>query len=103
LRKPAILPVKKAWPEPELLISFLTDGMRLVPLDQVLPTIGALLDNYADAPMNFADACVIRLAELNDALTVCTVDEHFRFFHKQGNKPGVLLAPFMEGQAAYGT
>jgi predicted nucleic acid-binding protein len=45
--------------------------------------------------MDFADACVVRLAELNDTLTVCTVDGHFRFFRKNGREPIPLIAPFV--------
>ena len=76
-------------------IESLTGG-RLKPVslvNELLP-ITNLLHHYADAPMDFADACVVRLAELHGTLQVCTVDGHFRFFRKNGKEPISLLAPF---------
>lgn len=59
-----------------------------------LPLLRELLDRYADAPMDFADACVVRLAELHADSAVCTTDGHFRFFRKHGRETISLLAPF---------
>lgn len=72
--------------------------MRLNPvsLANELPALGVLLARYADAPMDFADACVVRLAELHAGATVCTTDGHFRFFRKQGQEVIPLLAPFAD-------
>lgn len=76
-------------------IEFLSHG-RLTPvsLSNELPAIRKLLDRYADAPMDFADACVVRLAELNSGLQVCTVDSQFRFFRQNGDQQISLIAPF---------
>jgi uncharacterized protein len=70
--------------------------LRINPVSLVteLETIGSLLDRYADAPMDFADACVVRLAEIHLDATVCTTDSHFRFFRKNGQDAIQLLAPF---------
>jgi len=43
-----------------------------------------LLTCYADVPMDFADACVVRLAELHPTASVCTVDGDFRVFRRRG-------------------
>lgn len=69
---------------------------RLQPVSLVteLSAISKLLDHYADVPMDFADACIVRLAELNSLLKVCTVDRHFLFFRKNGEQPIPLIAPF---------
>jgi len=69
-------------------------GLTSVPLSGELRALRELLDRYADAPMDFADACVVRLAELQTDVTVCTTDGHFRFFRKNGHEPISLLAPF---------
>ena len=45
-------------------------------------------------PMDFADACVVRLAELHAGGTVCTTDGDFRIFRKNGRESISLLAPF---------
>jgi hypothetical protein len=55
-----------------------------------------LLDQYADAPMDFADACIVRLAELKNDATVCTTDGDFRFYRKNGQELIPLLAPFVQ-------
>jgi len=69
-------------------------GLISVPLSGELRALRELLDRYQDAPMDFADACVVRLAELHADITVCTTDGHFRFFRKNGQEPIRLLAPF---------
>src|SRR5689334_16462375 len=56
--------------------------LRPVLVSEELDAFGSLLHSYADAPMDFADACVVRLAELNPGLAVCTVDSQFSFFRK---------------------
>jgi predicted nucleic acid-binding protein len=52
------------------------------------------MERYKDAPMDFADACVVRMAELNSKAAVCTIDGHFRFFRKSSGEIIALLAPF---------
>ena len=76
-------------------IEFVERG-RLTPASLAgdLPAIRALLERYADAPMDFADACIVRLAELHPTASICTVDGQFRFFRKNGQEPIPLLAPF---------
>jgi uncharacterized protein len=54
----------------------------------------ALMEKYKDAPMDFADACIVRLAELNPDSAVCTTDSHFQFFRKSSGQFISLLAPF---------
>ena len=70
--------------------------VRLQPLSLAnkLEALGALLERYADAPMDFADACVVRLAELHPEATVCTTDTDFRFYRKNDREGIPFLAPF---------
>jgi predicted nucleic acid-binding protein len=68
--------------------------LKVVALSCELQAIQDLLNRYHDAPMDFADACVVRLAELNQSLNVCTVDGQFRFFRKNGKDSIPLIAPF---------
>ena len=63
-------------------------------LGHELESIAKLIHACADAPMDFADACVVRLAELNPGFTVCTTDGQFRFFRKNEREVISLLAPF---------
>jgi len=69
-------------------------GLTPVFLGGEFPVLRELLNRYADTPMDFADACIVRLAELHADGTVCTTDGDFRFFRKNGREPISLLAPF---------
>jgi len=68
--------------------------LQVIPLGSELENIRHLLDRYADSPMDFADACVVRLAELFPGTTVCTTDSHFQFFRQHQRERIPLLAPF---------
>ena len=69
-------------------------GLATASMAGELPVLRDLLDRYADTPMDFADACVVRLTELHADSTVCTTDGHFQFFRKHGRETIPLLAPF---------
>jgi predicted nucleic acid-binding protein len=48
----------------------------------------ALLDKYANRPMDLADACIVRMTELSDACKVWTVDRtDFRIYRRNGRQP----------------
>jgi uncharacterized protein len=80
---------------PSKVIEFVERGrLAVVSLVGDLPVIRELLERYADAPMDFADACIVRLAELHQTASVCTLDGQFRFFRKNGQEPISLVAPF---------
>jgi predicted nucleic acid-binding protein len=53
-----------------------------------------LLRNYADQPMSLADACLVRMAELNDPCQVFTMDRDFLVYRRKGRSIIPLLAPF---------
>src|SRR5882724_9139890 len=47
-------------------IEFVVNGrLKPVPLSNELDAIKILLTRYANAPMDFADACIVRLAEMH--------------------------------------
>jgi predicted nucleic acid-binding protein len=52
------------------------------------------METYADVPMDFADACVTRLAEMFEDSTVCTVDTDFLVYRKNRRSVIPLVAPF---------
>jgi len=68
--------------------------LKPVSLTSELEVIQTLLNRYDDTPMDFADACVVRLAELFPDATVCTADTDFRFYRKNTREIISLLAPF---------
>lgn len=56
-----------------------------------------LMRTYSDLPMWFADACLVRMAELHDDGRVFTVDSDFRVYRKHGNEPIPVLTPEESG------
>ena len=69
------------------------NDLVLVSLAGEISSIRTLMDRYAKTPMDFADACVVRLAELHPGSAVCTTDGHFRVFRKNGREAIDLLCP----------
>ena len=53
-----------------------------------------LLHKYADQPMSVADACLVRMSELNDNCQVFTTDRDFLVYRRKGRSVIPLLAPF---------
>src|SRR4051794_35145244 len=54
----------------------------------------ALLRKYEDQPMSLADACLVRMAELNDNCQVFTTDKDFLVYRRKGRGVIPLLSPF---------
>ncbi len=68
--------------------------LRMVSLAGETSAICSLMETYADVPMDFADACVTRLAEMFEDSTVCTVDTDFLVYRKNRKSVIPLVAPF---------
>ena len=80
---------------PERVLAQLERGrMMVAPLAGEMDTLRSLLKQYQDIGMDFADACVVRLAELTDSVAVCTTDTDFRVYRKHGRQVIPILAPF---------
>lgn len=57
---------------------------------------GALLGmirRYADVPMSLADACLVRLCEINPQSPVLTLDSDFTVYRKNGRQVIEVLCP----------
>jgi len=52
-----------------------------------------LMLKYADAPMSFADACLVRMTEMLTDPIVVTLDRHFRIYRRHGNKSIPCVMP----------
>lgn len=55
--------------------------------------IWRLMKKYRDLPMDFADACLVRMSELNDHCRVWTVDSDFRVYRRHGRQVIPLIFP----------
>jgi predicted nucleic acid-binding protein len=58
------------------------------------PDVWESLRKYADQPMSLADACLVRMAELNDNCQVFTTDRDFLIYRRKGRSVIPLIAPF---------
>ena len=52
-----------------------------------------LLRRYADVPMSFADACLVRMSELHGTARVFTLDSNFRAYRRNSRNVIPLLMP----------
>ena len=55
------------------------------------PSIWRLLEKYADVPMDFADACLVRMSELHPTAQVWTTDSDFQVYRRHGRQAIPLL------------
>jgi uncharacterized protein len=53
-----------------------------------------LLAAYADLPMSFADACLVRMCELHPESAVWTLDRDFRIYRRHRRSSIPLVSPF---------
>ena len=79
----------------ERFVDLLMSDLLRVELDimEEREAIRRLLRKYADRPMSLADACLVRIAELNDGASVLTIDGDFAVYRKHGRRAIALVAP----------
>ncbi|MFN0300371.1 MAG: type II toxin-antitoxin system VapC family toxin [Burkholderiales bacterium] len=53
-----------------------------------------LMQRYRSRPMTFADACLVRMAELKPDAVVWTLDRDFQVYRKQSRQSLSLVAPW---------
>lgn len=53
--------------------------------------LAKLMAKYADAPMDFADACLVDMADLHQTEQILTLDSDFRIYRWGRNRPFKLL------------
>jgi predicted nucleic acid-binding protein len=52
-----------------------------------------LMEKYADVPMSFADACLVRMTEVSPDPTLLTTDTDFRIYRRHGRKAIPYVMP----------
>jgi uncharacterized protein len=61
--------------------------VKVLPTDERdLPDLERLMLKYADRPMDFADATLVRLAEREGLATILTVDRDFEVYRIGGRR-----------------
>ena len=51
-------------------------------LSSELGAVRKLMDRYASVPMSLADACLVRMSELDQKATVVTLDSDFKIYRR---------------------
>jgi uncharacterized protein len=82
-------------PAQHALLELLQNGALQISfsLSEWTTDIKALLGKYADQPMSLADACLVKMSELNAKHYVFTLDSDFRVYRKHGREPVKLISP----------
>jgi predicted nucleic acid-binding protein len=62
-------------------------------LREQFPEVEALMAKYSDVPMALADACLVRMAELEPGAVVVTCDSDFQTYRKHRTRRIPLLMP----------
>ncbi len=55
--------------------------------------VHALMDRYANVPISFADACLVRMAEIHRDGRAFTTDGDFRIYRKHRTEPLNVIMP----------
>ena len=88
--------LKRQHRDPNDLLIMAESGFFRVAFDfnREQAAIRSLLARYADLPMSFADACLVRMAEQQANAVVWTLDRDFRVYRRNRRSPIALISPF---------
>ena len=85
------------WPRGKQMLCELLDD-AIIKIDfkafENIPHLVRLIRRYADTPMSFADACLVRMSELSHDSTVFTMDRAFVFYRRNGRQTIPLICPW---------
>jgi uncharacterized protein len=81
--------------DPAKALALIERGVVLVAmsLGDGVAAIRALFQCYDSVPASLADACLIRLAELNEPCRALTLDSDFHIYRRHGRKVIPLISP----------
>jgi uncharacterized protein len=88
--------LRRARINPDHLLALVTQGALVVDFDfmQEAAAIRTLTQRYRSVPISFADACLVRMSEMQEKSRVFTVDSDFSIYRRHGRKTIPVLAPF---------
>lgn len=80
---------------PEQVLLNLKQGMYGISfrLSMSVEAIGALMKKYVDTPIDFADACLIDMADELNTGDILTLDSDFQHYRWRKTRPFNLLIP----------
>jgi uncharacterized protein len=87
--------IGRAGGSPDFIFAAMGSGRLLCPfrLDTEVGAVQSLMARYSDLPMSLADACLVRMAELNADSPVLTLDADFSVYRKHGRRAIPLITP----------
>lgn len=56
-------------------------------------SLRALMAKYSNVPMSLADACLVRMSELHDSVTIMSIDRDFLIYRRHARQCIPLLMP----------
>ena len=90
--------LRRAGADPSLPVRLARRGVLdvayLFDTDADADALARLMRRYADVPMSFADACLVRIVERTRDGSVMTLDSDFRIYRQARRRTIPLLAPF---------
>jgi predicted nucleic acid-binding protein len=83
------------YQQSNVLLKWIEKGVLSLPfqLQNEATSIAALQSKYANVPMSFADACLVRLAENYLRSAIFTLDSDFQIYRKNSNQRIPLIFP----------
>jgi predicted nucleic acid-binding protein len=63
-------------------------------LETEFELVAGLMKRYSDIPMDLADACLVRMSELNRNCKLITTDSDFRFYRRFNRQVIPVIAPW---------
>ena len=89
--------LRRAGADPSLPVRLVRRGVlevaSLFDTDADADALARLMRRYADVPMSFADACLVRIVERTRDGSVMTLDSDFRIYRQARRRTIPLLAP----------
>jgi predicted nucleic acid-binding protein len=81
---------------PDHLLALVKQGALIVQFDLTaeIDAVRLLIRRYVNVPMSLADACLVRMSELQEPSRVMTVDSDFVVYRRHGRQTIPLLSPF---------
>jgi len=90
--------LRRAGADPSLPVRLVRRGVfevvNVLDTDADADALARLMRRYADVPMSFADACLVRIVERTRGGSVMTLDAGFRIYRQARRRIIPLLAPF---------
>jgi len=79
----------------EKVLKLVTEGVLQIDfsLAAEIEAVKALMKKYENVPMSLADACLVRMSEMERDAKVFTLDGDFTIYRKNGRQPIPLIYP----------